>query len=258
MHYPDGLMPSTAHRHHSPSPDAHAQTAARVVAALEARANTAKAAFFPRFFKSGPGQYGEGDVFLGVTVPRQREVAREFRTLPLSEIAALLRDPRHECRLTALLILVAQYEKAGPRARSSLARFYLEHLDRVNNWDLVDSSASRILGAHLQTRNRGLLDRLAKARSLWKPRVAIIATHWFVRQGEFDDALRIADLLLDHPHDLIHKAVGWTLREVGNRDEAVLTRFLRTRYARMPRTMLRYAIEKFPARRRQDYLAGRI
>jgi 3-methyladenine DNA glycosylase AlkD len=249
-------MRPTARPHDTPA--LPRQTAALVVSALEARANRAKAAFFPRFFKTGPGEYGEGDVFLGVTVPHQREVARQFRQLPLDDVAVLLHDRRHECRLTALLILVDQYARADARTRTAIARFYLAHLDRVNNWDLVDSSASRILGAHLQTRNRRLLDRLATARSLWRPRVAIIATHWFVRQGAFDDALRIADLLLEHPHDLIHKAVGWTLREIGNRDEDVLIHFLRTRYARMPRTMLRYAIEKLPARRRQDYLAGRV
>lgn len=248
-------MSSTAQPTDTP---ARRQRAAHVVSALKSRANRTKAAFFPRFFKTGPGEYGEGDVFLGVTVPHQRQIARAFRTLPLPEIAVLLHDGRHECRLTALLILVGQYEQADARTRIAIARFYLTHLDRVNNWDLVDASAPRILGAHLQTRNRRTLDRLARSRSLWKPRVAIIATHWFVRHGEVDDALRLADLLLQHPHDLIHKAVGWTLREVGNRNEAALVEFLRTRYARMPRTMLRYAIEKFPARRRLDYLAGRV
>jgi 3-methyladenine DNA glycosylase AlkD len=240
------------------APETPRPSAAQVATALEAEADRAKAAFLPRFFKTGPGEYGEGDVFIGVTVPRQRAVARRFRALPLHHLATLLDDRRHECRLTALLILVDQYERADARTRTAIARFYLAHLDRVNNWDLVDSSAARILGAHLQTRSRRLLDRLAASRSLWRPRIAIIATHWFVRQGAFDDALRIADRLLDHPHDLIHKAVGWTLREVGNRDEEVLVRFLRTRYTRMPRTMLRYAIEKFPARRRHAYLSGRV
>ncbi len=233
-------------------------SAQAVRAELRALADPEKAAHSRAFFKAGPGQYGEGDRFLGVTVPAQRKVARRYRDLPLRSVRSLLCDPHHECRLTALLILVLQFERGGEAERSRIVSFYLEHLDFVNSWDLVDSSAHQILGAWLEGRDRSVLDELAASGHLWRQRVAMIATYHFIRQGEFDDALRLSRTLLDHEHDLIHKAVGWMLREVGNRNLEVEERFLERHYRRMPRTMLRYAIEKFEKAERRAYLEGRV
>ncbi len=233
-------------------------TKAKVVAALKEQADPEKAAFYPSFFKTGKGEYGEGDKFIGVTVPKQRKIAKKFRELPGGEVLKLLEDRRHECRLTALLILVEQYERGDETTQSEIAEFYLEHLDQVNNWDLVDSSAHKILGPHLQKRNRKLLDELVDSGHLWRQRVAMIATLHFIKQEDFRDTKRIALVLLDHEHDLIHKAVGWMLREMGNRDRSELEKFLRPRYKKMPRTMLRYAIEKLPEPLRKKYLAGEV
>lgn len=233
-------------------------TKTKVVAALKEHADPEKAAFFPRFFKTGKGEYGEGDVFLGVTVPHQRRVARQFRELSRREIAKLLDDRRHECRLTGLLILVEQFERGNEPARAVAAEFYLDRLDRVNNWDLVDLTAHKILGPYLENRDRSLLDELAASGHLWRQRVAMIATYYYIKQDDFRDTKRLARALLNHEHDLIHKAVGWMLREMGKRDRAELERFLRRRYKKMPRTMLRYAIEKLPEQRRQQYLTGKV
>lgn len=208
------------------------------------------------FFKTGPGQYGEGDRFLGVTVPDQRRVAREFAALPPAQVTTLLHSPWHEERLTALLILVRQYERGDATTRQAVHDLYLANLDRVNNWDLVDSSAAQVVGAHLRRGKRSLLRELAQSPDLWRRRVAIIATLAFIREGDFADTLTIARLLLRDEHDLIHKAVGWMLREVGNRDRDALLGFLDRHAAVMPRTMLRYAIEKFPAPLRAKYMAA--
>ncbi len=233
-------------------------TAEAVERALEREADPAKAAFYPRFFRAGPGEYGEGDRFLGVTVPKQRRIARRCRTLELDEVARLLRSPFHECRLTALFILVDRFGREKEEAdRRAVVDVYLANLDRVNNWDLVDASAHKILGAHLADGDRTLLYDLARSGDLWRQRIAVIATHDYIRAGQFSDTFALADLLLDHSHDLIHKAVGWMLREVGNQDRAAMEAFLGPRYAAMPRTMLRYAVEKLPEPRRQDYLKGR-
>jgi 3-methyladenine DNA glycosylase AlkD len=228
-----------------------------VVAALQALGSPAKAKASAWFFKTGEGQYGHGDVFCGVTVPEQRRVAKRFAALPLAELRTLLGSPIHECRLTALLILVRQYERGDPVECARIARFYLAQRARVNNWDLVDSSASYILGRHLLTRDRSILYRLARSRNIWERRIAIIATAAFIRAGDYADTLAIAKLLLGDTHDLIHKAVGWMLREVGNRAPAVEERFLKAHAATMPRTMLRYAIEKFPEAKRRAYMAMR-
>lgn len=233
-------------------------TASDVRLELRALANPEKAALYPRFFKAGPGEYAEGDRFLGVTVPKQREVARNHRSLALRSVRSLLRDPFHECRLTALLILVLQFERGKGAEREGIVRFYLEHLDFVNNWDLVDASAHKILGRWLETRDRSVLYELAASGHLWRQRVAMIATYHFIKRGDFRDALSLAAQLLDHEHDLIHKAVGWMLREVGNRDRAIEEKFLAAHYRRMPRTMLRYAIEKFDPPVRKAYLAGTV
>jgi len=233
-------------------------TAIQVKRELEKHADAEKAAFLPKFFKTGKGEYGEGDRFLGVTVPQQRKIAKKFTALSEDESAKLLRDKYHECRVTGLLILIEQFQPAPPRKQKALVDLYLSNLAGVNNWDLVDLSADKILGSYLLSRNRQLLYRFARQENLWKQRIAIVATLAFIRKRQFDDTLAIADLLLDHDHDLIHKAVGWMLREVGKRDRRLLENFLKTRYVGMPRTMLRYAIERFAEDLRQSYLKGRI
>ena len=233
--------------------------ATEVARALRAVASPARAAATARFFKTGPGEYGEGDRFIGVTVPQQRRIAKAHRELPLPAIARLLASPWHEERLVALMILVGHYERATSEAgRRGLFRFYLRHLRHVDNWDLVDSSAAPIVGAWLEGRSKALLLRMARSPRLWTRRVAIIATFHDIRRGDARATLRIARLLLGDGHDLIHKAVGWMLREVGKRCCAdTLRAFLRQHAARMPRTMLRYAIERFDAAERARWLAVR-
>ena len=215
-----------------------------------------QAAILARFFKTGPGQYGEGDRFIGVKVPVTRKVAWEFKSLPLAEVECLLHSEIHEERLLALVILVGQFEKGDDAARKRINDFYLASTKHINNWDLVDLSAPQIVGGNLETRSRRPLDRLAKSASLWERRISILATHWFIRHGDFADTLRIAEKLLTDGEDLIHKAVGWMLREVGKRDLVVLEEFLSEHCRAMPRTMLRYAIERFPEGKRQAYLKG--
>lgn len=207
-----------------------------------------------RFFRTGPGEYGEGDRFLGITVPVVRREARALRGTPLNVIGELLQSPWHEARLLALIVLVERHRRGEERERAAIRRLYLRNTKRVNNWDLVDVSAPDIVDTH----DRALLERLARASSLWERRIAILATFGGIRRGEVDGALRIAALLVDDRHDLIHKAVGWMLREVGKRDRAAEEAFLRQYARRMPRTMLRYAIERFPERLRQQYLAGSL
>jgi 3-methyladenine DNA glycosylase AlkD len=208
------------------------------------------------FFKTGKGEYGEGDRFLGITVPVQRKIALRHIALPLEDIASLLASSIHEHRFTALEILVAQYARADKAQQSRIFRFYLRNAARANNWDLVDTSAPNIVGKHLKERPRDMLDRLAASRNLWKRRIAIVSTLAFVRDGEIDDTFRIAEKLLADEHDLIHKAVGWALRETGKVSVAALLRFLREHYVSIPRITLRYAIERFPAAQRMRLLAG--
>lgn len=215
-----------------------------------------QAAILSRFFKTGPGQYGEGDRFIGVKVPVTRKVAREFKSLPLSEVECLLHSEIHEERLLALVILVGQFEQGDDAARKTIYRFYLANTKHINNWDLVDLSAPQIVGGYLEHRSRKPLDGLAKSASLWERRISILATHWFIRHGDFADTLKIAEKLLPDKEDLIHKAVGWMLREVGKRDVATLEEFLGQHCRAMPRTMLRYAIERFPDDKRRAYLTG--
>ena len=221
---------------------------------LHRLASPADAKFLQRYFKTAPGEYGAGDRFIGVRVPALRLLAREFRALPPPAAAKLLQSPIHEERLLALLILTDAYERADESGRAAIYRLYLKNLARVNNWDLVDCSAPRIVGRHLKERPRKILFRLARSKTLWNRRVAVLATFYFIRQDDFGDSLRLAELLLDDGHDLMHKAVGWMLREMGKRDVAELKKFLRKHAARMPRTMLRYAIEKLSGRERQFYL----
>jgi hypothetical protein len=231
--------------------------AAAVRGALRVFSSPERAAFVARFFKTGKGEYGEGDIFLGCTVPEQRRVARQFRTLPLSESEKLLTSKIHEERMTALIILVHQFTSApdeGVRAR--IFRLYMKRLRHINNWDLVDSSADYIVGGWLADKDRALLDELAASKPLWSRRIAMIATFHFIKRGAAGDALRIAAKLLAHREDLIHKAVGWMLREVGKRvSPATLRAFLKQHAATMPRTMLRYAIERFPAAERARWMS---
>ena len=234
------------------------EEAARALCAeLDGARDPERARHLQRFFRTGPGEYGEGDRFLGLRVPEVRAIARRHRELSLADLANALASPWHEHRQAALFVLADRYRRAEPAEREAIAAFYLDHLDAVNSWDLVDGSAPHILGAHLLDRDRAVLYELAASGRLWRQRVAMLATFAFIRAGQFEDTLRLAELLRDHPHDLIHKAVGWMLREVGKRDLATEERFLDRHAARMPRTMLRYAIEKFEPERRRSYLQRR-
>jgi len=229
-------------------------TAADIRRKLLAHAAPSRVPGVSRFFKTGVGEYGEGDIFIGVRVPALRSVCRECRGAGLHEIRALLRSPVHEERALALLLLVDGFHRQDEIGQRRAYEFYLSHTAFINNWDLVDSSAAAIVGRWLQDRDRSPLEKLARSRSIWERRIAIVATYQFIRRSEFGDTLRIADILLGDSHDLIHKAVGWMLREIGKRDESVERRFLKARAHRMPRTMLRYAIEKFSPAERQMYL----
>jgi 3-methyladenine DNA glycosylase AlkD len=221
---------------------------------LRDAASAERAAGALRYFKTGPGGYGEGDRFLGVAAPDMRRLAREFQSLKLRDIRTLLMSEWHEERSLALLIMVRQYERGDQHARDAIYDAYLRSTRRINNWDLVDCSAPHIVGAHLASRSRAPLRQLAKSSALWERRIAILATQHYIRRGEFDETLRIAGMLLADRHDLIHKAVGWMLREVGKGDRRVLEGFLDRHASTMPRTMLRYAIERFPAAARKRYL----
>ncbi|HEY8901206.1 MAG TPA: DNA alkylation repair protein [Chthoniobacterales bacterium] len=222
--------------------------------ALHAAASPERAIQARRFFKTGPGDYAEGDIFLGVKVPDTRRIARDSDRLAERDIVTLLRSPIHEERLLALLVLVRRYQRRASE-RERLVETFLREKKFVNNWDLVDSSAPLLLGPWLLDRDRSILDRLAASPSLWDRRIAILATFAFIRAGDFSTTLALAKTLLPDEHDLMHKAVGWMLREVGNRDEAVLRTFLDQHAASAPRTLLRYAIERLPATTRSAYLA---
>lgn len=210
------------------------------------------------FFKTGPGEYGEGDQFIGVRAPDLRRLARELKATPTDDALQLLQSPIHEDRVLALLLLVQAFSKGDPATKKGIYNDYLANTQFINNWDLVDLTAPHIVGAYLMDKSRKPLYRLVKSSSLWERRIAMIATFYFTRQRDFADALQLAELLLPDKHDLIHKAVGWMLREIGNRDLAAEEAFLQVHYKSMPRTMLRYAIEKFPEAKRQAYLKGTI
>jgi 3-methyladenine DNA glycosylase AlkD len=225
---------------------------------LQAIANQETAQTLQWFFKTEPGQYGEGDVFIGIKIPPLRKLAAEFQDAPLKTVEALVRSRIHEERALALMILVRQFSRGDDRVRQRIYRFYLAHKQHINNWDLVDGSAPYIVGVFLSDRSREPLYALAKSASLWDRRIAMLSTFHFIRQNDFGDALKIAKLLLNDDHDLIHKGVGWMLREIGNRDREVEERFLKSHYHKMPRTMLRYAIERFPEARRRQYLLGKV
>ncbi len=229
-------------------------TSEKVIQALQDLANPEIAEHSFRFFKAGPGEYAEDDKFLGVRVPDQRKIARKNRTLPLSEIQKLLQSDYHEVRLTGLFILVYQYKKADHSRQKEIFRFYNNNLNHVNNWDLVDSSAKYIAGHYLFDKDRSIVYKLANSNNLWERRVSVLTTFYFIDRGDFSTTLDICEKLLDDNEDLIHKATGWMLREIGKKDKAVLTDFLNNHYKSMPRTMLRYAIEKLPEVERQRYL----
>lgn len=230
--------------------------------ALRKVATPERASVNMRFFKTGKGQYGEGDYFLGVTVPDSRMVARQFIDTPLSALKSALQSKWHEVRLTALLVLVERYKSkhTTEKEKQSIVEFYLNHLPYVNNWDLVDLSADKILGEYCLAfpSHKKQLYTLANSPQLWKKRIGIISTFAFIRKNQFEDTKKISVLLMQDKHDLMHKAVGWMLREMGKRDEKELVQFLKQHYKQMPRTMLRYAIEKFPEATRKKYLLGEI
>jgi 3-methyladenine DNA glycosylase AlkD len=219
-------------------------------------ANPKRARDLAWFFKTGKGEYGEGDKFIGITVPVQRAIAKKFRHLALDDVEKLLESRVHEHRATGLMILVAQYEAGDAATKQEVFDFYLQHTRRINNWDLVDSSAPYIVGKHLLVRSRRVLYRLAKSSDLWERRIAMIATAAFIRTGDLKDTFGIAAQLLSDKHDLIHKAIGWMLRETGKQSQAKMIAFLKLNYSRMPRTALRYAIERLPEAQRKKALKG--
>jgi 3-methyladenine DNA glycosylase AlkD len=231
---------------------------ADITSAIKALGDPDIARHSQRFFRTGMGEYGEGDRFVGIRVPVVRQQVRRYRDASLRTLTALLKSPWHEIRLFALLSLVDRFQRGDTGQQRAVFDIYMRHLRYVNNWDLVDSSAHLIVGPWLETRSRKRLHRMATSQHLWTRRIAMMSTYHYIRGNDFTDALAIAEVLLDDDHDLIHKVVGWMLREIGNRDRRVEEDFLTSRYRHMPRTMLRYAIEKFPERRRKAYLDGRI
>ena len=223
--------------------------------ALRKLASDERAKVSQRFFKTGKGEYGEGDIFIGITVPDTRLVARRFYDLPLVEVQKLLQSAIHEERLCALLMLVDMHQKGDKKNRNDIYSFYLKNLSHVNNWDLVDLSADKIVGAYLNDKPKNILYRLARSKNVWQRRIAIVATFYFIKNNTFSETLKISKMFLDDPHDLIHKASGWMLREVGKRSLLTEEKFLKKYYKIMPRTMLRYAIERFPEGKRKYYLS---
>ncbi len=217
-----------------------------------------KARTHSRFFKTGKGEYGEGDLFLGVNVPNCRKVAKQFNNLSLDKTIKLLHSKYHEERLVALLILVEKFNKSNSEGQKQIYNLYLKNTKYINNWDLVDLSSSKIVGAYLFGKNDQILNKLARSKSLWERRISIIATLYYTYNSSFDKTLEVSEILLTDEHDLIHKAVGWMLREVGKKDQKTEEKFLKRHYKQMPRTMLRYAIERFPENLRQKYLKGEI
>ncbi|MDD5152959.1 MAG: DNA alkylation repair protein [Candidatus Pacebacteria bacterium] len=233
-------------------------TASDVEKELRGIANREKAGLLGRYFKTGVGGYAEGDKFLGIMVPLQRNIAKKYSELPLGEIKKLLASDIHEFRFTALKILVLKYEKASEKDKARIVAFYLKNRKNINNWDLVDTSAPYILGGWLINNDRAVLYELVKSKNIWDRRIAIVSTAFLIRNNDFKDTLSLSKILLNDKHDLIHKAVGWMLREVGKRSEATLVKFLNENCAVMPRTMLRYSIEKFPKTKQKTYLSGKI
>jgi len=224
--------------------------------AIQRCADPARAKILASFFKTGSGEYGEGDVFLGLTVPVCRGIAKQYKDLPQPELKKLLRSPVHEKRLIALLILVERFEKGTLPEKDAAFSFYVRFLSSVNNWDLVDLSAPRIVGAYLDDKPKTLLNKWSRSAVFWERRIAIVSTYWFIRKNRFGETLKLAKRYLTDKEDLIFKATGWMLREIGKRDSKVLEGFLERHCRKMPRTMLRYAIERFPEAKRRIYLSS--
>jgi 3-methyladenine DNA glycosylase AlkD len=227
---------------------------------LKQSTNKKDAEILQRFFKTGKGQYGEGDIFLGIRVPIQRKIAKQTNNLTIQNIQSLLDSKIHEKRLIALFLLIERFNKAEEKDKEFLFKFYLKNAKRVNNWDLVDLSAPNIVGKYLLHKNkeREILYKLANSNNLWEKRISIISTLTFIRNHQFSDTLKISKILLKDKHDLMHKAVGWMLRELGKRNIDLLKKFLRDNYKNLPRTTLRYAIEKFPEDERKKWLKGEM
>jgi len=225
---------------------------------LQRLGNPAQAQVLQRFFKTGKGEYGEGDVFRGIKIPVLRKLAKKYQDMTCAEVEKLLTSKFHEDRMLALLLMVGNYSKTDDAGKKQIYTMYLRNTRFINSWDLVDVTAHHIVGHYLMNKSREPLYRLARSKILWERRIAIIATFDYIRQNKFDDTLKIATILIDDPHDLMHKAVGWMLREVGKRDMKSEEQFLKTHYRQMPRTMLRYAIERFPEAKRQAYLEGKV
>lgn len=221
-------------------------------------ANKEKAVTLQGFFKTGPGEYGEGDIFLGITVPKLRNLVKECDGIPITETTTFLKSRIHEERLLALLMLVRAFSNGDAVTKQKIYNLYRKNTRYINNWDLVDLSAPNIVGNYLLDKSKKPLYDFAKSRDLWKRRIAIMATFCFIKQNEFDEALIISKMLLADGHDLVHKAVGWMLREIGKRSFSVEEKFLKQHYKKMPRTMLRYAIERFPEAKRRRYLNGAV
>lgn len=220
--------------------------------------NPEKAKLALRFMKTGKGEYAYGDKFLGISVPDLRKLSRAYKTLDINSIISLLRSPWHEERQLALFILVLQYQSGGQEEKNTIYKLFIDNYQYINNWDLVDSSAMHIVGAYLMNKNKQLLWDWIKSNDLWQRRIAVIATYHFIKNNRYNETLRLAKQVLDDKEDLMHKATGWMLREVGKRDVSILEEFLKQYYHQMPRTMLRYAIEKFPENKRKNYLYGKI
>ncbi|MBI2632673.1 DNA alkylation repair protein [Candidatus Pacearchaeota archaeon] len=226
---------------------------------LRKNANKEKALILQSFFKTGKGQYGEGDIFFGLTVQQTRIIAKKYSNLKFDHLSKLLISKIHEERLCALLILVHNYENSTNKIeRLKNFNFYLRKMKFINNWDLVDLSADKIVGKHLIDKDKSILYKLASSNNLWERRIAIVSTFNFIKNNQFNDTLKISKILINDKHDLIHKAVGWMLREIGKRNIEILEAFLKKNYKNMPRTMLRYAIERFPDEKRKAYLKGEI
>ena len=229
-----------------------------IQARLKALGNPDIAAHSARFFRTGLGEYGEGDRFRGIRVPALRKLARACDAADMSAVEELLMSPWHEDRLCALFMMIRRYERGDAAQKQAMFDLYLKRVEYVNNWDLVDASAHKIVGAHLEAGKKDLLFEWVRDASLWRRRIVIIATYWYIKRGGFDEFLLLAEQLLNDKEDLIHKAVGWMLREVGKQDRAAEEAFLRRHYRNMPRTMLRYAIERFDEKTRKAYLEGRV
>lgn len=231
-------------------------TAQDISRALQKHATPARASASARFFKTGPGQYGEGDVFVGATMPEQRIIAKEFSGLPKPEIIKLLHSKIHEERMVALLVIVHNFQTADQKGKTTWFQVFWTERKYINSWDLVDVTVPKVVGEYFLNKSRAPLYKLIKSKSIWERRIAILATLTFIRHNDFTDTLKMAQLLLNDTHDLMHKATGWMLREVGKRSRKKLQKFLQKNHAKMPRTMLRYAIEHFPGSVRGQYLKG--